>query len=195
MNALIRLTREDDAPALPDIERSSGEAFRAVLELAWIADDDVQSVASHLEFVRSGLSWVAVDERDRPLGFLCAEISDGALHIWQLAVLHERQGLGLGRALIAAATAHARDRSLGEVTLTTFRELAWNERFYRKLGFLTLGEDELGLAAGPDPGEGGRQTACRPSGAARCACRSTTRSRARATIASFADRRSVSVGG
>ncbi|CAN7327749.1 MULTISPECIES: GNAT family N-acetyltransferase [Ensifer] len=144
MNALIRLTREDDAPALPDIERSSGEAFRTVPELAWIADDDVQSVASHLEFVRSGLSWVAVDDRDRPLGFLCAEISDGALHIWQLAVLHERQGLGLGRALFAAAIAHARDRSLGEVTLTTFRELVWNERFYRKLGFLTLGEEELG---------------------------------------------------
>lgn len=58
MNALIRLTREDDAPALPDIERSSGEAFRTVPELAWIADDDVQSVASHLEFVRSGLSWL-----------------------------------------------------------------------------------------------------------------------------------------
>lgn len=46
--------------------------------------------------------------------------------------------------MFAAAIAHARDRSLGEVTLTTFRELVWNERFYRKLGFLTLGEEELG---------------------------------------------------
>ncbi|MGH6807205.1 MAG: GNAT family N-acetyltransferase [Ensifer adhaerens] len=140
---MIRLTREDDAPALPDIERSSGEAFRSVPELAWIADDDVQSVDAHLDFVRTGLSWVAVDNRDHPLGFLCAEISDGALHIWQLAVRHERQGLGLGRALIAAAIAHAFDRSLAEVTLTTFRELAWNERFYRKLGFLTLDEEGL----------------------------------------------------
>ncbi|OOG67494.1 hypothetical protein B0E45_22835 [Sinorhizobium sp. A49] len=143
MNALIRLSREDDAPALPDIEKSSGEAFRSVSELAWIADDDVQSVDAHLDFVRAGLSWVAVDDRDRPLGFLCAEIIDGALHIWQLAVLHDRQGLGLGRALIAAAVAHARERSLGEVTLTTFRELAWNERFYRKLGFETLAADAL----------------------------------------------------
>ncbi|OCP18840.1 MULTISPECIES: GNAT family N-acetyltransferase [unclassified Ensifer] len=143
MNALIRLTREDDTPVLPDIERSSGEAFRSVSDLAWIADDDVQSVDAHLDFVRSGLSWVTVDNRDHPLGFLCAEISDGALHIWQLAVLHERQGHGLGRGLIAAAIAHARDRSLGEVTLTTFRDLAWNERFYRKLGFRTLDEEGL----------------------------------------------------
>ncbi|MCY1313558.1 hypothetical protein D9M70_640920 [compost metagenome] len=58
-------------------------------------------------------------------------------------MLHERQGLGLGRALIAAAIAHARDSSLGAVTLTTFRELAWNERFYRKLGFRTLDEEGL----------------------------------------------------
>lgn len=143
MNALIRLTRQDDAPALPDIERSSGEAFRSVSELAWIADDDVQSVDAHLDFVRAGLSWVAVDDGDRPLGFLCSEIIDDALHIWQLAVLHDRQGLGLGRALIAAAVAHAHERSLGAVTLTTFRELAWNERFYRKLGFVTLEADAL----------------------------------------------------
>lgn len=144
MNALIRMTREDDVAALPEIERSSGEAFRAAPGLAWIADDDVQSADAHLAFVRSGLSWVAVDDRDRPLGFLCAGISDSALHIWQLAVLHERQGFGLGRALLDAAIAHAHCRSLSEVTLTTFRELAWNERFYRKLGFVTLGEEELG---------------------------------------------------
>ncbi len=29
------------------------------------------------------------------------------------------------------------------MTLTTFRELAWNERFYRKLGFETLEADAL----------------------------------------------------
>lgn len=143
MNALIRLTREDDAAALPDIERSSGEAFRVVPGLAWIADDDVQSADAHLEFVRSGLSLVAVDDCDRPLGFLCAGSDGRALHIWQLAVLHQRQGLGLGRALLDAAIAHAREHSFSEVTLTTFRDLAWNERFYRKFGFATLDEDEL----------------------------------------------------
>lgn len=143
MNALIRLTRENDVPALPAIERSSGEAFRVVPELAWIADDDVQSADAHLDFVRAGLSWVAVDDRDRPLGFLCAEIAGGALHIWQLAVLHDQQGQGLGRALVDTSIRHARTCSLGPVTLTTFRDLAWNERFYRKLGFETLAVEAL----------------------------------------------------
>lgn len=149
MNTLIRLTLDDDVPALPAIERSSGEAFRVVPDLAWIADDDVQSIDAHLDFVRAGLSWVAVDTDDRPLGFLCAEVADGALHIWQLAVLHDRQGHGIGRSLVDASIAEARARSLGAVTLTTFRDLAWNERFYRKVGFTTLavGEVDARLAA------------------------------------------------
>ncbi|MGF6156546.1 GNAT superfamily N-acetyltransferase [Ensifer sp. KUDG1] len=140
---LIRPTRESDLSLLPDIERSSGEAFRTIPELAWIADDDVQSAEAHGAFLRTGLSVVIVDASDRPIGFLCATIADDAMHIWQLAVEAERQGQGLGRMLMLAAIAHARVTSLAAVTLTTFRDLAWNEHFYRKLGFVTLDAGEL----------------------------------------------------
>ena len=141
--SLIRPTREDDTALLPDIERSSGALFRTIPDLAWIADDDVQSAEAHVDFLRTGLSLVAVDEQDRPLGFLCAASAEGALHIWQLAVLQESQGRGLGRAMMLAAIAHARARSLAAVTLTTFRDLKWNEHFYRTLGFATLSGSEL----------------------------------------------------
>lgn len=140
---LIRPTREEDAALLPDIERSSGEVFRTILDLAWIADDDVQSAEAHREFLRTGLSVVAVDADDRPIAFLCAGITGDAMHIWQLAVTAECQGQGLGRSLILAAIAHARVSALAAVTLTTFRDLPWNELFYRKLGFSTLAADEL----------------------------------------------------
>ncbi|MBK5565611.1 GNAT family N-acetyltransferase [Ensifer sp. 2YAB10] len=140
---LIRPTREDDAILLPEIERSSGALFRTVPDLAWIADDDVQSAEAHVEFLRTGLSLVSVDGRDRPSGFLCAAAAEGELHIWQLAVLEECQGRGLGRALMAAAIAHARANSCTAVSLTTFRGLKWNEHFYRTLGFATLAADEL----------------------------------------------------
>ncbi|MBZ7921949.1 GNAT family N-acetyltransferase [Ensifer adhaerens] len=140
---LIRPTREDDAILLPEIERSSGTLFRTVPDLAWIADDDVQSAEAHVEFLRTGLSLVSVDGHDRPRGFLCAAAADGDLHIWQLAVLEECQGRGLGRALMAAAIGHARANSRTAVTLTTFRDLKWNEHFYRTLGFSTLAADEL----------------------------------------------------
>ncbi|WP_199772901.1 GNAT family N-acetyltransferase [Ensifer adhaerens] len=140
---LIRPTRKDDAALLPAIERSSGEVFRAIPELAWIADDDVQSAEAHREFLRSGLSVVVVDAADRPIGFLCANVAGDAMHIWQLAVEAERQGQGLGRMLMLAAITHARVTSLAAVTLTTFRDLAWNEHFYRKLGFVTLDTSAL----------------------------------------------------
>ncbi|OCP10210.1 MULTISPECIES: GNAT family N-acetyltransferase [unclassified Ensifer] len=140
---LIRPAHENDLAHLPDIERSSGEVFRTIPELAWIADDDVQSEEAHREFLRTGLSAVVVDASNRPIGFLCAAVADDALHIWQLAVLGEHQGQGLGRSLMLAAIAHARATSLAALTLTTFRDLAWNELFYRKLGFATLAAGEL----------------------------------------------------
>ncbi|HEV7319090.1 MAG TPA: GNAT family N-acetyltransferase [Ensifer sp.] len=140
---LIRPARESDLALLPDIERSSGAVFRTVPELAWIADDDVQSEDAHRDFLKTGLSVVVVDASDRPTGFLCAAVAGDALHIWQLAVLSEYQGKGLGRTLMLAAIMHARATSLAALTLTTFLELAWNERFYRKLGFVTLAPDEL----------------------------------------------------
>ncbi len=39
----IRVATPEDVQFLPEIERSSGEAFRAVPDLAWIADDAVMS--------------------------------------------------------------------------------------------------------------------------------------------------------
>ncbi|MEI2296951.1 GNAT family N-acetyltransferase [Ensifer sp. MJa1] len=135
---LIRPTREDDIAFLPDIERSSGKVFRQVAELAWIADDEVQSAEAHRQFLHTGLSAVVVDASNRPTGFLCAAIADDTLHVWQLAVLAACQGQGLGRSLMLAAIAHARAEALAAVTLTTFRDLKWNEGFYHKLGFVTL---------------------------------------------------------
>ncbi|HEV7304876.1 GNAT family N-acetyltransferase [Ensifer sp.] len=140
---LIRPARESDFALLPDIERSSGAVFRTVAELAWIADDDVQSEEAHRAFLKTGLSVVVVDAADRPTGFLCAAVAGDVLHIWQLAVLSDHQGQGLGRTLMLAAIMHARATSLAAVTLTTFRDLSWNELFYRKLGFRTLEASEL----------------------------------------------------
>lgn len=140
----IRPARDTDAPRLPDIERSAGLAFLRIPDLAWIACDTVQTVAEHRTFIRQGLCWVAVDAADAPLGFLNAEKADTALHLWELAVRHDRQRQGIGTALVATARENARAWGLAAVTLTTFREVAWNEGFYQKLGFRTLAQNALG---------------------------------------------------
>ncbi|GAU81371.1 GNAT family N-acetyltransferase [Bosea sp. BIWAKO-01] len=134
----IRLAVPRDAVRLPEIERSAGQIFRAVPELAWIADDAVMSAEAHRASIVAGTSWVALDVAGDVVGFLSAERIDAELHVWELAVRAEHQGRGIGTHLVGAATGHARASGLRALTLTTFRTLAWNERFYTRLGFVTL---------------------------------------------------------
>jgi GNAT superfamily N-acetyltransferase len=132
-----------DAPHLPGIERSSGERFRELPELAWIADDAVQSEERHVALIENGAAWVATDETDTLIGFLNGDIIDGHLHIFEFAVRFDCQGRGVGRALFEQAKHFAIQRSLKGMTLTTFREVAWNEPFYHRLGFATFTQNEL----------------------------------------------------
>ena len=140
----IRIARQDDARALPGIEQSAGLAFRAIPELAWLADDDNISAERHRELIARGSCWVATDGRDRPIAFLCAETLGDTLHVWELDVRLEHQGSGIGRTLLETAIGHARQRGLAALTLTTFRDVAWNAPFYRRIGFQVLEETEAG---------------------------------------------------
>ncbi|TPI10205.1 GNAT family N-acetyltransferase [Mesorhizobium sp. B4-1-3] len=139
----IRPARAEDAEALPAIEQSAGLAFRAIPELAWLADGDNVSVERHRALIAAGACWVAADEDDRPVGFLSAGVEGDALHVWELDVRLDRQGQGIGRALLERSVAHARRRGLAAMTLTTFRAITWNAPFYRKFGFRILGGAEI----------------------------------------------------
>src|SRR6185369_10133270 len=139
----IRLTKVEDVNVLPEIESSAGETFRDLPHLAWIADDENMSIDLHLKYVLQGTSWVA--EADEMLvGFLCAEAMARDLHVWELAVRQEWQGLGIGRQLMKTVIEHARLHKFGAVTLTTFRDVAWNEPFYQSLGFKRIDEVNTG---------------------------------------------------
>ena len=144
MNPAIRRARAQDATYLPDIERSAGERFRSLQELAWIADDDPTPIEEHLDHIAAGTVWVAENAIGEITGFVMAESIDDDLHIWEFAVRHEDQRQGIGQALIRAASANAVAAGLKAVTLTTFRTVDWNEPFYARLGFETL----LGPAIG-----------------------------------------------
>jgi ribosomal protein S18 acetylase RimI-like enzyme len=95
----IRIARQSDAAAFPAIENSAGQLFRVIPDLAWIADGEDLSEAQYRALISKGASWVATDPQDRPIGFLAADIQDGALHIWEFAVAWDQQRRGIGRAL------------------------------------------------------------------------------------------------
>ena len=129
---------------LPAVERSAGEAFRAIDDLAWVADTADLSVEGYAALVAAGTTWVAVDPAGAIAGFVCCQPFGDELHIWELAVNRDRQRAGIGKRLLDTATSWATSEGLRRVTLTTFRAVAWNEPFYQRAGFRTLTDGELG---------------------------------------------------
>jgi GNAT superfamily N-acetyltransferase len=97
----------------------------------------------HRPFAVQGLVWVA-EHAGQLIGFATCEAFEHELHLWELAVRHEAQGKGAGRAMIGAVVSEARARGLPAVTLTTFREIPWNAPFYARCGFVELTDDQLG---------------------------------------------------
>ena len=107
-----------------------------------MADGDVMTAEDHRPFAVQGLVWVAEDA-GRLIGFATCEAFEDDLHLWELAVRHEAQGKGAGRALIAAVVDEARIRRLPTVSLTTFRDIPWNAPFYGRCGFVVIPEAEF----------------------------------------------------
>ena len=139
----IRPARPDDAPELQEIERRAGQRFRDV-GMPEIADDEPPSPTVLARYANAGRSWVAVDDGDRPIGYVLVDTVDGCAHIEQVTVSPDHQGAGIGRALIDEVHRWARQRRLPAVTLTTFTAVPWNAPLYEHLGFRVLDEREIG---------------------------------------------------
>lgn len=143
MNFLVRRARVSDAAALPAIERSAAGLFRCDPSLAWLADAEVPDVAHHQRAIEQDDVWVAESVDGALMGFVSAGEIDNELHIQELSVSQYFQGRGAGRKLLLAAIECARDRELHGLTLTTFRDVPWNEVFYQRMGFETLSLAEI----------------------------------------------------
>jgi len=143
MFAGIRAAAVDEGGDLQKIELSAGERFRDV-GMPDIADDEPPSAQALADYARAGRSWVAVDDADRPIGFVLVEVIDGNAHIDQVTVRPDHQGAGLGRALIERVRDWAVGRGMPAITLTMFTDVPWNAPLYRHLGFRDLTEPEIG---------------------------------------------------
>ncbi len=127
----LRLARPTDAEAMPGIERAAAVAFAG--EPA-IDPDHTRSEADYARLIRKGHSLV-VHVGEAMAGFLVAEPFRRELHIWEMDVAPAFQRRGIGAGLVRAAQIDARNTGFKALTLTTFRDLAWNGPFYARLGF------------------------------------------------------------
>jgi GNAT superfamily N-acetyltransferase len=132
-----------DIEVVRDLEREAGEAFRD-LGMDFVADDEPLSPETLAAYAAAGRAWVAVETDDEPVGYLVVEEVDGLAHIEQVTVRRDRQGLGVGRALLEQSAAWAGSGGLPALTLTTFDGVPWNRPLYEHLGFRVLAEAEIG---------------------------------------------------
>lgn len=136
---MIRAARPHEYTRLRDIERRAGELFRDI-GMPEIADDEPPSA----DDLASGAAlYVATDDEDRPVGYALVDLVDGHAHLEQLSVVPEHGRQGIGQALLGAATDWARARGDAEITLTTFRDVAFNAPYYSRHGFVAVEDDDL----------------------------------------------------
>lgn len=135
----LRLAREADADALPAIERAAAEKFACDPDLQSLDFDETWEPHELRRLIRKGHCLV-VEVADRIVGFLASEPFRRELHIWEMDVLPEMQGHGVGAGLIRACQVDARNSGFATLTLTTFRDLPWNGPFYERLGFVEVTE-------------------------------------------------------
>jgi GNAT superfamily N-acetyltransferase len=132
----IRLATTADIPLLPLIEQSAGEAFRGTAH-DWIADDDNTPAEAYPPFIAAGQVRVAEIEGEL-VGYVRTGVFGDELHVFELDVRHDRQGRGIGKALMAAARDEAISRDCRAMTLTTFSNVPFNAPFYERLGFVIV---------------------------------------------------------
>lgn len=139
---MIRPAHPDDAERLRSIELAAGARFREV-GMTDIAEAEPMAVAVLATYAQAGRSWVAVDDRGRPVGYVVVDVVDSAAHIEQISVDPDYQGRGLCRALIDEVERWAAASDMTAMTLTTFDEVPWNRSLYEHLGFAVVDEIDL----------------------------------------------------
>lgn len=91
----------------------------------------------------SGLLFVMADPFDDPAGFALCSVKQPDLYLDQISVDPKHGKRGLGAALLIHITEEADRRRLKGVTLSTFRDLAWNGPFYARHGFVELPRNRM----------------------------------------------------
>jgi ribosomal protein S18 acetylase RimI-like enzyme len=127
-------------PALPDDAAAIAACVRAAYAgyVALIGREPAPMGADYAALIAAAAVWVA-DDAGEVVGVLVLHERGTALLIENVAVRPDRQGRGLGRALVRFAEERARHAGLAEVTLYTNARMTENLRFYPALGYTEAG--------------------------------------------------------
>jgi ribosomal protein S18 acetylase RimI-like enzyme len=141
-NYQIRAARIEDLATLAEIEQAAATLFRDT-PYAFLIDDESLSLEFVTEQFQAERVWVAVDDRDLPVGYAIAQDVDGDAYLKQIDVYPAYGRRGIGRKLVERVCLWAKHQNYHRILLSTFLDIEWNAPFYEKLGFQILPEIEL----------------------------------------------------
>ncbi|MCT7378537.1 GNAT family N-acetyltransferase [Chelativorans salis] len=141
----IRAYRSDDAAVLAGVDVRASALF-AAFGYPSLADNPRMTPAEFDAFAGKNETLVAVHHGGEAVGYAVLHPLAGFLHLRELAVDPDHGRRGIGTALLNAAIDRSREEGHEGVSLTTFRDLPFNERFYAGEGFV-----ECALNAAPAP--------------------------------------------
>jgi predicted N-acetyltransferase YhbS len=132
----IRAAAEDDASALAAVYR---DAYRENRDLGFPAKAESATAEQVAGWIREHRVYVAADD-EAMVGGVRAETTDpGRVKLSRLAVDTDRQGEGVGHALVAHVEEQARAAGHDVVWLTTPGEHPYLPDFYRGRGYERTG--------------------------------------------------------
>jgi N-acetylglutamate synthase-like GNAT family acetyltransferase len=136
---IVRMGEPDDIPALQAIEKKARTVYASLAGFEFVA----ASPPIAADRLISGTTFVA--EVSKALaGFALVQPMDEALYLANISVLPDASNRGVGARLLEGVIAYARARNATAVTLATFRLPPWNGPWFRRHGFTTMPESEVG---------------------------------------------------
>jgi predicted N-acetyltransferase YhbS len=126
---IIREVRDEESAALVALDRAS---MRTLL------DTGIDLPLEDGEF-EGDLELVAEVDGD-PVGLVVVTRHDPWWHLEQISVHPDHGRQGIGTALVDEVVSRARREGAAGITLTTFRDVDFNGRWYARLGFVEVDE-------------------------------------------------------
>lgn len=138
----VRRARPADIASMQQIEIAAGSLF-AEIGMHDVAEDGAHETELLAGYIADDRAWVA-EEHGAVCGYALIDILDAQAHLEQVTVHPEYSRRGIGGVIIDHVVDWARGQGYTTITLLTFRDVAWNGPYYRRLGFVDVPDADMG---------------------------------------------------
>lgn len=133
----IRLARPGDAESFHRVEEDAATLLKEEPSLEGIPVPPSGSADHYRKVIARGHS-LSATLGDEVIGFAAAGRVGRDLHLHELSVMRAHQGRRIGSTLLEALAIDARNSGISAITLSTYRDIAWNAPFYARHGFVEV---------------------------------------------------------